>query len=198
MKKFLVVLLISLFCFIPVNAKEVKYKIVSGDIETVGSEVCFGTECFYVIGNDGNNVKLLGKYNLYVGRKYSTRAYSDYGSEATGLQDPRMQGRVDSRYVGEGIVENFTSVYWSDTVTEFPAYIYGEKTNVYSYIEFYKSYLKSINVYVDKARVISYEELIELGCSDSSSSCADAPSWVYSTSYWVGSANAEKKVWIVS
>ena len=44
-------------------------RVVSGDINTVGSEVCIGTECFYVFDNDGQNVKMLAKYNLYVGNK---------------------------------------------------------------------------------------------------------------------------------
>ena len=55
---------------LPVNANEDKYTIVSGNLETVGSEVCLGKECFYVIGNDGNNVKLFAKYNLLIGRIY--------------------------------------------------------------------------------------------------------------------------------
>ena len=94
MKKFLVVLLVSFFCFIPVNAKEVKYEIVSGDIETVGSEVCFDTECFYVIGNDGSNVSLLAKYNLYVGSEYNNGTLTAYGNDATGMQDENMLGNL--------------------------------------------------------------------------------------------------------
>ena len=42
-------------------------------------------------------------------------------------------------------------------------------------------------------RLISYEELVSLGCSDAIGYCdtshgATAPAWVNSTSYWIGSA----------
>ena len=41
--------------------------IASGNINTVGSEVCISDQCFYVIDNDGEKVTMLAKYNLHVG-----------------------------------------------------------------------------------------------------------------------------------
>ena len=74
-----------------VNAKTEKYNIISGDLDTVGSEVCFGDECFYVISNDGNVVSLFAKYNLYVG--YSIDESGNYTElEPTYLQDSRALG----------------------------------------------------------------------------------------------------------
>ena len=43
--------------------------IVSGDLETVGSEVAIGDEHFYIMKNDGENITMLAKYNLHVGNK---------------------------------------------------------------------------------------------------------------------------------
>ncbi len=42
------------------------------------------------------------------------------------------------------------------------------------------------------------EELESLGCSRSSSSCTSAPSWVYGTSYWSGTAHVDNYVWLVN
>ena len=43
------------------------YAIADGDINEIGTIVTIGTEQFYTIGTEGDNVKLLSMYNLYVG-----------------------------------------------------------------------------------------------------------------------------------
>lgn len=53
-----------------VNAKEY-CTIVSGNGKSIGSEIACGTEHFYIINNDENNIKMLSKYNLYVGANYN-------------------------------------------------------------------------------------------------------------------------------
>lgn len=45
-------------------------KVISGDGTNIGDEIQCGTENFYVLSNDGENVKMLAKYNLYVGSSY--------------------------------------------------------------------------------------------------------------------------------
>ena len=208
MKKFLVVLLISLFCFIPVNAKEEKYKIVSGDIDTVGSEVCFGTECFYVIGNDGNNVKLFSKYNLYAGYNcksgYKTSCVA-YGDEATGIQDSSMSGWIagsgsDNR---NGVVAFTDNIYWNDGTkiydeygSSYPIDIYNSNSNLYSYVENYKSYFLNNSVPVIQARLITYDELIDLKCK--SGKCTNSYKWLYTSAYWVGSTVGNSVVSMVN
>ena len=54
---------------IEVKIKEQAARLVNGSINTVGSEICIGEECFYIISNDGSTVKMLSKYNLYVGNQ---------------------------------------------------------------------------------------------------------------------------------
>ena len=208
MKKFLIVLLISLFCFIPVNAKEEKYKIVSGDLETVGSEVCFDTECFYVIGNDGNNVKLFSKYNLYAGYNcksgYKTTCVA-YGDEATGIQDSSMSGWIaggssDNR---NGVVAFTDNIYWNDGTkiydeygSSYPIDIYNSNSNLYSYVENYKSYFHNNSVPVIQARLITYDELIDLKCR--SGKCTNSYKWLYTSAYWVGSTVGNSVVSMVN
>ena len=55
---------------IEISGNEKVVKVVSGDLNTVGSEICIDTECFYLINNDGYSVTMFAKYNLYVGGVY--------------------------------------------------------------------------------------------------------------------------------
>ena len=58
-----------------ITKQEKIIKVVSGDYDTVGSEICIDTECFYVISSDDTSVTMLSKYNLYVGNE-CTSIYS--------------------------------------------------------------------------------------------------------------------------
>ncbi len=64
-------ILLILILFIPliVNAKEY-CKVESGNLNTIGSEISCGNEHFYIIDSNENEVKMLSKYNLYVGANY--------------------------------------------------------------------------------------------------------------------------------
>ena len=115
----------------------------------------------------------------------------------SGIQDASAKGITgDSSYIG---VDKFSQAsYWTYYVdgsgrvlyekygTTYPAYVYDTNSSLYSYIENYKIILQNYGIAISDARLISHEELLALGCSQSS--CMSAPSWVYSTSYWTGSA----------
>ena len=63
--------------------------VLSGDVNTVGSEVQIGDEHFYVLGDDekiSGNVKLLAKYNLLVGqsRYFADSIHSEEDCESAG------------------------------------------------------------------------------------------------------------------
>ena len=65
----------------------------NGNINDIGTIVTIGSEQFYTIGTDGDNVKLLSMYNLYVGGEYlENDEWIAYGDEATGMQDSSMIG----------------------------------------------------------------------------------------------------------
>ena len=70
MKKNLFILIALLFIFTGVAHAE-KCTVVSGNKIDIGSEIACGDEHFYIIDNDGENVKMLSKYNIYVGSNYS-------------------------------------------------------------------------------------------------------------------------------
>lgn len=48
------------------------------------------------------------------------------------------------------------------------------------------------------ARLIKFEELNEFGCVYENSSCSNAPDWIFSTSYWTGTAKDAEYIYAVS
>ena len=179
------------------GAVESLVTVVSGDGTQVGNEVCIKNECFYVISSTDSTVTMLSKYNLYVGGEYNS-GWTAYGDEATGIQDSTMLGYVSGQTIRKGTTKFSNTNYWSSTVSSYPTYVYDSNSTLYSYVENYKTYLSTLGVTPTEARLITKEELEGLGCIVSSGSCSGAPSWVYSTTYWSGSANSSDSVWYVN
>ena len=65
-KKVLLIFLVVLFLPAFVNAKEY-CKVVSGNGKDIGSEIACGTEHFYIVDSNEDEIKLFAKYNLYTG-----------------------------------------------------------------------------------------------------------------------------------
>ena len=181
---------------IEIKKKELVAKLVSGEIDEVGSEVCIEEECFYIISNDGSTVTMLSKYNLYVGGEYNNNTWTAYGNEATGKQDSTMLG-----YVSGQSIRNGTTAFSSPTQkgTNYSDY---SGSIVEGYVNNYKTILEEdYGVDVVEARLITKDELTsdEIGCSDTNYTCKrSAYPWIYSTSYWSGSADDANFVWRVS
>ena len=175
-------------------------KVVSGDGTQVGNEVCIKEECFYVMYSDETTVTMLAKYNLHVGNTYDDDNGVVALANPTGKQNSKALGYFDGYSTEDPIVGNiaFSSTnYWSSTVSSYPAYVYNSSSNLYTHVENYKTYLGTLGVTPSEARLITYEELESLGCSGDDWSCSEAPSWVYATSYWSGSAFGANDVWRV-
>ena len=185
--------------------------VVSGDGTNIGDEVCIKEECFYVISSTDNAITMLSKYNLYVGYEFFGNNNYKLLSNPTGKQDSSAIGYYESfsdiNYIG--LVDFSSSNYWvtggfnkeelkNEYGSSFPTYVYDNNSFIYSYVEYYKTYLKSLGVTASEARLISYEELIELGCIAEENTCGYTFDWVYSTSYWSGSAAYEYGLWSVS
>ena len=73
----------------------------NGSLDSIGTIVTIGDQQFYTIGTEGDNVKLLSMYNLYVGGVYN-RSWTAYGNEATGKQDSTMLGYVSGQSIRNG------------------------------------------------------------------------------------------------
>ena len=146
---------------IPNNGAEASLvRVVSGDGTKVGNEVCIKNECFYVISSDDSTVTMLAKMNITLGES----PIQSLDSETTVFSSDTQMGEDYSSYIGS-IVEG--------------------------YVNNYNSYLITQGVMPISSRLITYNELISLGCSLEDMSywnCMMAPDWVYSTSYWTGTA----------
>ena len=189
-----------------VSGDEKIVKVVSGDLNTVGSEICIGEECFYLMKNDGYTVTMLAKYNLYVGYNYTASATTVPIDNPTGLQNEIALGAIwDSEkndlFPWVGTSHFSVSNYWSDEVIKYPAYVYNNNSSYYEYIEAYASYFKNTYFFDNNfllVRVPRMEELIDLGCSETLNTCKSAPEWVYRTTYRTGSASDIDHIWYVS
>ena len=139
---------------------------------SVGDEFCLENECFNVIKDNGTTVDALSKQNV---------------NTKSNRQDKNAN-----------LLAYSETIYWTDSNdhllskygTSYPANVFDENSSLYEPVQNYKTYLKNTlgKTSVD-ARLITYEELISLGCSEDYYSCTSAPAWVYSVNYWTASAN---------
>lgn len=166
-------------------------RVVSGDINTIGSVVAIGNEQFYVYGKENGNVKLLSMYNLRVGNSADENKNITVLSNPTGIQDTDAKGfvRDEKKYIG-------TSSF-SDSSNKGTYYSDYEGSLVEKYVNNYKTYLINLGANISNARLITKSELETLGCISNDESCSDAPSWVYSTSYWTGTAYSSSDTFFV-
>ena len=170
--------------------------VADGSLDSIGTIVTIGDQQFYTIGTEGDNVKLLSMYNLYVGRAYNTDVweYEDYNEdEITGMQDKRMTGLGPTTRHG---ITVFANMYQQGTnLSDYNGSVLELYTNNY------KKLLESnYGITLVEARGITYQELTsdEFGCVKSTNSCTKSSHpWIYSTSYWTGSAEDEENVWRV-
>ena len=167
----------------------------NGSLDSIGTIVTIGDQQFYTIGTEGDNVKLLSMYNLYVGGEYNNNTWTAYGNEATGKQDSTMLGYVSGQSIRNGITAFSSPTQKGTNYSDYSGSI------VEGYVNNYKTILEEdYGVDVVEARLITKDELTsdEIGCSDTNYTCKrSAYPWIYSTSYWSGSAFNASNVWIV-
>ena len=181
------------------NNGERYIKVKSGDINTIGSEVCIGDECFYVIDNDSEVVSMLAKYNLYVGNVYDSTNGIVAIKDPTGIQSSTAIGWNNSCSLKNpciGTTAFASTNYWSSN-SNYPLYVYNENSKLSSYLDNYKIYLETKNVSIAAIKLISYEFLTSMGCNGEKRTCSGAPNWLYSSSYWTGSAYDTELLWYI-
>ncbi len=156
------------------------------------------TEEFYILSydKDTKKAKALAKYNLMVGEIYDSngKKIEDVDKNATnyGLQEETMRGWVEGKE-RRGTVVFSSSKYWIDT-TKYPSQT-AEHSSIYpwvynkneadctisKYVELYKTLLGNTDK-VNEVSLASYEDINALW------SDRLKYNWLYSTSYWLGSA----------
>ena len=162
------------------------YKILSkaGTNLATGDKIAIGDENFWVISNTNGTIRALAEYNLYLGNIYDSNfnKVGEISSSATGygLQNSSAKGYYDgdSQYVGTVAFGSSSSTY--------------SGSDYEGYINSYISLLVStygLNASDISGDAITKTELETLGCSSNSSTCSGSTyPWVYTTSYWSGSA----------
>ena len=139
--------------------------IISGDLNTVGSEVAIGDEHFYIISNTDGEIAMLSKYNLEVGNVCTSSSSCTLIENPSGIQDSEMIGYPpDGSYPRYGTTEFSSTNYWysgglkAEYGTSYPAYVYDSNSTLYNYVESYRTYLESQGAEKEEARLIKYEE----------------------------------------
>ena len=153
---------------------------------SVGDRVKYGTEEFYVIGINGNNVKLLSRYLINVGphaKPGNTQGLQDaeIGFTRTDVNDASSGTAYFTEYYPNGSTSLYyygavafsDSAYWwersdgycdassEDTFVEpynFGSFIYNEQSNLKRYVDNYVNTLKSFGLNVTSGSVLSIQE----------------------------------------
>ena len=165
--------------------------VANGSLDAIGTIVTIGDQQFYTIGTEGENVKLLSMFNLYVGGEYNN-VWTAYENEATGKQDSTMLGYVSGQTIRKGTTAFSSSTQKGTNYSDYSGSI------VEGYVNNYKTILEGdYGVEVVEARLITYDELTdsETFVCEELVFCSSRYSWIYSTSYWSGSANDASNVW---
>ena len=158
----------------------------NGDINDIGTIVTIGTEQFYTIGTEGDNVKLLAMYNLYVGNSVDSDWDTTLLASPTGKQSELAKGWFGgaNEWYGTTAFSNNSSTYAGSIVE--------------GYVNNYKTILEAdYGVDVVEARLITKDELIETFACVELDMCSDKYPWIYSTSYWSETARDTDYVWTV-
>ena len=192
----------------------------------VGDEICIKSECFNFIGYDGNNIKMLSKWNLKVGNIYETTNLTKIGEYSNsdigyGLQSSDMRGWVDGTATSNGTVVFSETNYWDNNgspKSDYPGTYYpgpnyptvydpvnykgAPGNNNYSvayYVEEYKEKLETYGVTILNARLLTYAEAVDssIGCNISEYSCPTT-GFITNTTFWLGSACYDNSTWFVT
>ena len=155
------------------------YTIVSGDLDTLGSEVCIDEECFYVLGKqDSTHVILFAKYNLYHGNGFDNS-----------LIKQRQGNNQTISFIDDD--SHISDLFWASN-DEYPyvtVNVYDDQSNLYPIMQQYTENLRQKGVSVT-SRLMLDSDYILAGVDYVSDEWVDiprtAPTWLYSTAYWTG------------
>ena len=183
-----------------------------GDVIALCNTSTNKSEDFYVIKDNGTTVTALAKYNLLIGNTFDTNGYPDDSSKAIpissqeegyGLQSSLAKGVTgtwNGKYgddevvafdkVAVGTIPFSSSKYWENSDGSINSKyssgnLFDNNSNLYAPLENYKTYLtNTLGKSSATLKIITVDDLLSLGCDRSTYICTNAPSWVYSTSYW--------------
>ena len=137
-----------------------------------GDKIAIGDENFWVISNTNGTIRALAEYNINVGSNKNS-------SVTEGLQDESVKGWLQSGTIYGNVAFDSSSSTYAGSAYE-------------GYINSYINLLVStygLNASDISGDAITKTELETLGCDSSNYTCSGSTyPWVYTTSYWSGSA----------
>ncbi len=143
----------------------------------VGDEIALGNEHFYVISDNENTVTALARHNITLD---NVPVQSDSAKTTTFSSS--------NYWVKSGnLLSEYGDIY--------PSFVYDNNSKLYSYVQNYETYLRSLGYKSVLASLLSYEQAVSLGCDANSKSCSNAPSFVITSKYWLGSAGINTDVY---
>lgn len=163
-----------------------------------GDELCYRGECFNFIAYDGNDVKMLAKWNLSVG--------ANLIGEPTNRQDSEVRGAYEA-FTVRGQVKFSDDYYWEGKFQSFPANIYdpvnyagapgSSNYSIAYYVEKYKTLLTLGGATIKEARLLTDAEatMPSIGCTHGTYGGACPDSFITKTSFWLGTARLDKFVY---
>ena len=115
------------------DVSQMPFSLTSGKSSLeIGDEVCIDTECFNIIAINGDNITLLAKHNLYVGKVYNTsHSFIRMISES----DPNYLKQVPEELISDGTnyvygaTEYSSTNYWNKPENTYPMNIYDPTKN---------------------------------------------------------------------
>ena len=188
-----------------------------GDVIALCNTSTNKSEDFYVMKDNGTTVTALAKYNLLIGNNYETDGSPTDSSKATpissqeegyGLQSNIAKGitgtwngkhgddiEVELGKIAVGTIPFSSSQYWSGSTGN----IFNSNSSLYTPLENYKTYLtNTLGKTSATLKIITFDDLVSLGCDRSTYICENAPSWVYSSSYWTQSLMNSYSIGVVT
>ena len=124
-------------------------------VAELGDEVCIGSECFYVLTNDGTNIRMLAKYRIDVSNNTTRKnRLQNTGTMTTVFSSASVKGTRYNNYEGS-IVEDLVGDY--------------------------KTTLEGLGATIADARLLKQTELnaAPFNCTATSGSCVPTYSWLY-------------------
>ena len=178
-------------------------KATTANIE-VGSLVGYQTEEFYVIGIDGNNVKLLSRYLINVGEHPNPNVPEGLQSAELGCTRTSIdEGSLVECYLYDpfyiyGTVPFSGDRYWWDfengtylSPYSQNSFVYNNQASISNYVNTYADTLMTMGLNVTDATIMSLQDFGDLCEIDvSSGNCQiydfdSCPNYIYETTYWV-------------
>ena len=154
----------------------------SNGVAELGDEVCIGNECFYVLTNDGTNIRMLAKYRIDVSDNTTRKdRLQNTGTLGTAFSSETVKGTYENSYEGS-IVEDLVGDY--------------------------KTTLERLGATINEATLLSYDEVTTapFNCIETTSSCHPTYSWLYKDGnttgfpHWTRSSYSGRTnfVWLVA